>query len=194
MNFKNISPGKLKLPLISILVVILLSIAALIFFKTRMFVNPTFEIKNIDTTANVLLNNFLHTSRTNGIKDLAIKAASAKIINAENLAILKDVSVTVFTEDNTEVQITARNGRFDTKTHDIELSNEVLIKFEDVFLKTDKLHYKKKSHIIYSEGRVEVTKETSVLQADSLVANLNDSTLKLEGNIKGKFFEADNKL
>jgi LPS export ABC transporter protein LptC len=194
MNFKNISPGKLKLPLISILVIILVLVVALVFFKTSVLITPTIKNINIDSSADIFLNNFLHSSKTNGIKDFAIKAASAKIINAQNLAILKDVSITIFTEENTEVEITAPNGRFDTKTHDLELFNKVTIKFEDSSLKTDKLHYSKKSNIIYSDGQVEITKGTSVLQADSLVANLKNSTIKLEGNIKGKFFETDYKL
>ncbi|MCK5542799.1 MAG: LPS export ABC transporter periplasmic protein LptC [Desulfobacterales bacterium] len=194
MNFKNISPGKLKLPLISILVIILLLVGTLVFFKTRILINPSFKNIDIDSSADILLNNFKHISKTDGIKEWALKAASAKIINAENLALLKDVSLIIFTEDNTEVQITAHNGRFNTKTNDIELADKVIIKFEDAFLKTDKLHYKKKSHIIYSDGQVIITKGTSIIQADSLVADLKDSSLKLEGNIKGKFFETDYKL
>jgi lipopolysaccharide export system protein LptC len=191
MIFKNISPGKLKFPLISILVIILLFVIALVFFKTRALINPSFKNIVIDSSADILLNNFKHISKTNGIKDWALKAASAKIINDQNLALLEDVSVTIFTEDNTEVQIIATNGRLDTKTHDIELSDKVTIKFEGASLKTDKLHYKKKSHIIYSGGQVKILKEGSAIEADSLIIDLNDSTLKLEGNIKGKFFEAN---
>ncbi|MCP3951371.1 MAG: LPS export ABC transporter periplasmic protein LptC, partial [Desulfobacterales bacterium] len=103
---------------------------------------------------------------------------------------LEDVSITIFTKDNKEVYITAQNGKLNTKSHDIELSGEIIINFEGALLKTDKLHYRKKSHIIYTDGKVKITKERSIIQADSLVVDLNDSTLKLEGNIKGKFFEA----
>ncbi len=190
MNFKNISPSKLKLPLISILIILLLLIGTLIFFKTRVPIDLSFKNIDIDSSADILLNNFIQTSKTNGIKDWALKAASAKIMNTKNLAVLEDVVVTIFTKDNKEIQITADNGRLNTKTHDIELSDKIFIEFEDASLKTDKLHYKKKSHIIYSDGQVEITKESSIIQADSLIVDLNDSTLKLEGNIKGKFFEA----
>ena len=187
MNFKNISPGKLKFPLFCILIIILLLIFALIFFKTKGIVNPSFNNIEIDSSADIFLNNFKHTSKTDGIKDWALKAASAKIINAQNLALLEDVSVTIFTEDNTEVQITAQNGRYNTKTHDIILSNKVIVNYEGTLLKTDKLHYEKKSHIIYSDEQVDIEKESSTIQADSLLADLKDSTIKLEGNVKGKF-------
>ena len=189
MSFKNISPDKLKLPLISILIIILLVIISLVYFKTRVLINPTFKNIDIDSSADILLNNFMQTSRTNGIKEWTLKAASAKIINDQNLAILEKVFITVFTENNTQIQITANNGRLNTKTHDIELSGKVQVDYEDMSLKTDKLHYEKKSHIIYSDEKVKITKESSVIIADSLLADLRNSTLKLEGNIKGKFIE-----
>ncbi len=191
MNFKNISPGKLKLPLFCILILILILIIALVFFKTENIVNPSFKNIEIDSSADILLNNFMQTSRTNGVKEWSLKAASAKIINSENLALLNDVIVTVFTEDNTQIEIIAKNGRLDTKVHDIELSDKVVVNYEGTILKTDKLHYKKKSHIIYSDGQVEIEKENSTIQADSLFADLKNSTLKLEGNVKGKFIETN---
>ena len=194
MNFKNISPGKLKLPLFCILILILILIIALVFFKTENIVNPSFKNIEIDSSADILLNNFMQTSRTNGVKEWSLKAASAKIINSENLALLNDVIVTVFTEDNTQIEIIAKNGRLDTKVHDIELSDKVVVNYEGTILKTDKLHYKKKRHIIYSDGQVEIEKENSTIQADSLFADLKNSTLKLEGNVKGKFIETINFL
>ncbi|MCK5312376.1 MAG: LPS export ABC transporter periplasmic protein LptC [Desulfobacteraceae bacterium] len=194
MNFKNISPGKLKLPLFCALIIILLITIALIVYKTKSIINPSFKNIEIDSSADIFLNNFKQTSKTNGIKEWALKAASAKIINAQNLTLLEDVSVTIFTEDNTQIDITAQNGKLNTKTHDIELSGRVIVHYEDIFLKTDKLHYKKKRHIIYSDGQVEIEKESSTIQADSLFADLKDSTLKLEGNVKGKFIETINQF
>ncbi|MCK5099956.1 MAG: LPS export ABC transporter periplasmic protein LptC [Desulfobacteraceae bacterium] len=194
MNFKNISPGKLKFPLFCILIIILLLIIALVFFKTKGIVNPSFNNIEIDSSADIFLNNFKQTSKTNGVKEWALKAASAKIINAQNLALLEDVSVIVFTENNTQIEIKAQNGKLNTKTHDIELSGKVIVNYEGTFLKTDKLHYKKKSHIIYSDGQVVIEKESSTIQADSLLADLKNSTIKLEGNIKGKFIEAIDQL
>ncbi len=193
MKFNNIAPGRLKLPLISILTIILLVIVSLVVFKTQVFINPTIKNIEIDASADILLNNFKHTSLTNGIKDWTLKAASAKIINAENSALLKDVLITIFTEDNNQVHITAPNGNLNTKTHDIELSGNTTIEFEGASLQTDKLHYKKKSHIIYSDGQVKITKDNSTIQADSLVLDLKDSVLELKGNIKGEFFETGNK-
>ncbi len=189
MNFNNISPGRLKIPLLCILAAILLSVSALIFFKARVLVNPIFKNINIDSSADILLNNFKHISKTNGIKEWALKAASAKIINDKNLAVLNGVAATIFTEDNKEIYITAKNGKLNTETHDIELYGNVIIRFEGVILKTDKLHYSKNSHIIYSDESVTITKEKSTVQADSLVADLKAFTLELKGNIKGNFFK-----
>lgn len=189
MNFKRITPGKLKTPLFCILILILLSIAALIFFDTKNIVNPSFKDIKIDSSADIFLNNFKQTSTTNGVKEWSLKAASAKIINAQNLALLEDVSVLVFTEKDTQVEITAQNGRLDTKTHDIVLSDKVIINYEGTLLKTDKLHYEKKSHIIYSTGPVEIENKSSTIKADSLHADLKNSTLKLEGNVRGNFIE-----
>jgi lipopolysaccharide export system protein LptC len=190
MNLKNISPGKFKLPLFCILVVILLIIITMVFYKTKGGINPEFQNIEIDSSADIFLNNFKQTSKTNGVKEWSLKADSAKIINAQNLALLKNVTVIIFTKNNMQIELKAQNGKLNTKTHDIELSEQVIVNYEDAFLKTDKLHYEKKRHIIYSDGQVEIEKENSTITADLLFADLKDSTLKLEGNVKGIFIEA----
>jgi len=192
MNFKNISPGRLKLPLVCILITIMILIIGFVFFQNKLDINPLLKDIEIDSSADALLHNFMQTSKTNGIKEWSLKASSAKLIYSENSALLNDVEVIIFTKNNTQGKIFAKKGRLNTSTHDIDLSGKVTLLYEGVILKTDKLHYEKKRHIIYSDGKVNIVKENSTIQADSLFADLKNSTMKLEGNIKGKFIETNN--
>jgi lipopolysaccharide export system protein LptC len=70
----------------------------------------------------------------------------------------------------------------------------VVVSYENSTLKTDKLHYNKKKHIIYSNTHVTLTKEGSIIEADSMTTNLNERYTILKGHVKGRFSEDFNTL
>ena len=76
-----------------------------------------------------------------------------------------------------------------TKTHDMIFSENVIVRHETSVLRTDKLHYNKKEHIIYSNTHVKLEKEDSVIEADSMTTRLNDNYTILKGRVKGTFSE-----
>ena len=68
-------------------------------------------------------------------------------------------------------------------------SENVIVRYETSVLRTDKLHYNKKEHIIYSNTHVKLEKEDSVIEADSMTTRLNDNYTILKGRVKGTFSE-----
>ena len=185
---------KLTYPLIGLLILILMIIT--IFFVFNKFLSKSPEIKNlkIDTKAALKLNVLQQVSKKNGIKEWELKAASATLLKNEDKAILIDVSIIFFTKTDKKINLQSEKGIINTSTHDMIFSDNVVVRYGTSTLKTDKLHYNKKKHIIYSETHVSLTKNDTVISADSMETRLNDNHTILQGHVKGIFHENFNLL
>lgn len=180
---------KLTIPLIGVLLLIIISI--FVFFYFDKLLSKPVQINNIkiDTEATLKLNVLRQISKKNGIKEWELNAASGTLLKDRNEAVLIDVSVIFFTKDDKKVHLTSQTGTLDTKTHDMTFSDDVVVTYETSVLRTDKLQYHKKEHIITSDSHVRLEKETSVIEADSMITRLNDNSIILKGHVKGKFSE-----
>ena len=185
---------KLTYPLTGLLILIIVVITGFFYFD-KLLSKPV-QIKNIkiDTKAVLKLNILQQISKKNGIKEWELKAASATLLKDEDKAILIDVSIIFFDKNNKKIFLKSEKGFLNTKTHDMIFSDNVVVRYETSTLKTDKLHYNKKKHIIYSDTHVKLTKENSVIEADSMETKLNDNCTILKGHVKGKFSENFNIL
>lgn len=180
---------KLTLPLIGLLIVIIVIISAFLYFD-RQFDKPIqmTDLK-IDNKAVLKLNVLKQISKKNGIKEWELKAASATLLKDDGKAVLIDVSIIFFTKDNKKVHLESKKGVLNTKTHDLTFSDHVVVTHETSVLRTDKLHYNKKEHILYSDVPVELKKQESVIEADSMTTRLNDNVTILKGKVRGNFSE-----
>jgi LPS export ABC transporter protein LptC len=180
---------KLTYPLIGLLILIVAIITGFFYFDK--FLSQPIEIKDIkiDTKAALKLNILKQISKKNGIKEWELKAASATLLKNEDKAVLIDVSVIFYTKEDKKVHLESKKGVLNTKTHDMTFSDNVIITYENSVLRTDKLHYKKKEHIIYSKTHVMLEKKDSIIEADSMTTSLNDNFTILEGHVKGNFSE-----
>ncbi len=162
-----------------------------IFFYVNTLLNTPITIKeiNIDSKAALKLNVLEQISKKNGVTEWKLKAASATLLKKEDKAILKDVDVIFYTKKNTTVHLTSDQGILNTKTHDMTFLENVIVRHETYTLRTDKLHYEKKPHIIHSDVQVTLEDRESVIEADSMVTELNQNRTTLEGHVKGKFSE-----
>lgn len=180
---------KLSYSVIGLLFILILVVPGYYFINKRL--SEPIEIKDltIDTKAAFKLNIFKQLSKKNGIKKWELKAASATLLKNENKAVLKDVAVTFFTKDNKQICLVSKAGLLDTKQHDMVFSQDVVVTYETFVLRTDKLQYKKKEHIIYSQTHVVLEKDGSTIESDTMTTDLNQNTTVFEGNVKGKFRE-----
>jgi len=184
----------LTYPLAGLLVLIIIVISGFFYFD-RLISKPV-QIKDIhiDTKAVLKLNILQQISKKNGIKEWELKADSATLLKDEDKAILIDVSIIFFDKNNKKVFLKSEKGFLNTKSHDMIFSDNVVVRYETSTLKTDKLHYNKKKHMIYSDTHVKLTKNKSVIEADSMETKLNDNCTILKGHVKGKFSENFNIL
>ncbi|MBU1193852.1 MAG: LPS export ABC transporter periplasmic protein LptC [Proteobacteria bacterium] len=180
---------KLTLPLAGLLVLIIIILGGLIYFNNLISTPIEFKDIKVDHSSSLKLNALKQISKKNGIKEWELQAASARLMKEENKAILQDISITFFTKDNKKVHLTSDNGQLNTQTHDMHFSGNVMVDYESFTLKTDKLHYNKKEHIIHTDTHVRLEKAESVIDADSMTTRLNENMTILTGHVKGIFSE-----
>lgn len=183
-----IKPG-LSIPMIAVLLVVPLILAGYFYFDKLLNTPVKIDNINIDTKAVLKLNVLKQISKKNGIKEWALNAASATLLKDENKAVLVDVRVIFYTKEGKEVHLESQTGTLDTKAHNMMFSDNVIVVYEAARLRTDRLHYRKKEHIIYSDFPVMLEKQDTVITADSMKTDLNSGTIILKGRVKGKFSE-----
>jgi len=185
---------KLTYPLAGLLIIMVIAISGFFYFN-RMMSRPV-KIKDIkiDAKAALKLNVLQQISKKNGIKEWELKAASATLLKNKNRAELTDVSITFYTKEEKKVHLKAKKGFLNTKTHDMIFSDKVVVSYEKSTMETDKLHYNKKKHIIYSDTHVKLMRKGSIIEADSMKTILNERYTILKGHVKGRFSENFNIL
>jgi len=183
------SKKKLVYPLTGLLFVIIVGLG--IFFYINKLLNTPISIKEIkiDSKAALKLSVLEQISKKNGITEWELKASSATLMKNEDKAVLVDVTVVFYTKEKTKVVLTSQEGILNTSTHDMTFLKNVVVTHETSTLRTDKLHYEKKPHILYSNSAVTLEDKGSVLKADSMKTELNKNRTILEGHVKGKFSE-----
>ncbi|MCP3940850.1 MAG: LPS export ABC transporter periplasmic protein LptC [Desulfobacteraceae bacterium] len=180
---------KLIYPLMALLICILMGLGG--FFYVNDLLNTPITLKkiNVDSKAALKLSALEQISKKNGITEWKLKASSATLLKKKDKAILKDVDVIFYTKDKTQVRLTADEGTLNTLTKDMTFLKNVIVHYETYTLRTEKLLYEKKTHIIHSDVRVKFEDRGSVIEADSMVTQLNQNRTTLEGHVKGKFSE-----
>lgn len=183
---------KILYPLIGTFIFILLGLGVFFYMNAALNTSLTIKDVDIDSKAALKLNLLEQVSKKNGITEWKLKASSATLLKEEDRAILKDVDVIFYTRQKTKIHLTSDEGILNTKTHDMSFLKNVIVRHETYTLRTDKLHYEKKPHIIRSNVHVTLEDRKSVIEADSMVTKLNQNQTTLKGHVKGKFSESFN--
>ena len=181
------TPQKIKFLVIALLCCSVCGIVAS--YLANKFTGSDFQTEEIriDSDAALILNTMKQTSSKNGIKEWELEAKSARLLRNENRALLNQVSVVFHLNDGSHIHAKADSGTLFTATHDITFSGHVTVHYSTNELKTEQLHYKKKSHTIYSQVFVTISNETSSLQADSLYFDLNRNVIQMNGHVDAHF-------
>jgi lipopolysaccharide export system protein LptC len=183
---------KILYPLIGVLVCSLMGVGIYFYINANLNIPLTIKDINMDSGAALKLNLLEQVSKKNGITEWKLKASSATLLKEENRAILKDVDVIFYTRQNTKIYLTSDEGILNTRTHDMSFLKNVIVRHETYTLRTDQLHYEKKPHIIRSNVHVTLEDRESIIEADSMVTQLNQNKTILKGHVKGKFSEKFN--
>jgi lipopolysaccharide export system protein LptC len=144
---------------------------------------------HVDSDAALKLGGMKQISKNNGITEWELEAATATLTKERNQALLTQVQVVFHTQSNDQVFLTADQGILDTRTHDMDFTGNVVVRHRTYTLKTDKLHYKKKAHIIHSDTKVWLESTQAAMEADTMKIHINEKALELQGHVKGRFSE-----
>ncbi len=177
---------KVKKLSIILLIVILLSIGTVIavFMGYRQISEaPEMLLSSIKDGANLSLGKIRQTATRDGKKEWSLEANSAHYIENENKAVLRELSITYFLNDESRVYLNADHGILDTNTNDIEFSGNVVVKNEDYQLRTERLNYRHEQRLIFSDDPVQISGEAANLKGDTLRYDLNAGKVVLTGNV-----------
>jgi len=184
---KNAHQKKLNFFLISI-IVLTFGIVVIVFFQYRHILEKNDTLVSIvDNKSNVSIGRAHQTATRDGRKEWSLDAASADYMDKNNQAVFKDLSLTFFLKDNTEVYLTANQGILKTDSNDIEINGNVVVTNTSYKLRCENLYYAHKKRIIFSKVPVNIIGDSFELVADSMSLNLNTNRTLFEGKVKGTF-------
>jgi lipopolysaccharide export system protein LptC len=186
---KNNNPKKLKLFLLSVILITLGVILSIFVGQRRAYDNENHIVSEVQSKANISIGKVHQTATRNGITEWNLDAASVEYINKSNKAIFQDLSVTFYLKDKTKVYLTANQGILETDSNDIEVLGNVVVKNEYYSLKTENLHYKHNIRIIFSKVPVKISGNSLDFVADSMSLNLITNKTLLQGRVKGTLNE-----
>ncbi len=177
---------KIKKLSIILLIVILLALGTVVtvFIGYRTVSNaPEMLLSSIQDGANLSLGKIRQTATRDGKKEWSLEAASAHYMENDKKAVLKDLFITYFLEDDRKVYLKADQGILNTDTNDIEFSGNVVIRNEDYRLTTEQLSYDHKRRFIFTEDPVNISGDAAELSADSATFDLEANKIVLTGNV-----------
>lgn len=186
---KKNNPKKLKLFLLSVILITLGVILSIFVGQRRAYDKENHIVSDVQSKANISIGKVHQTATRNGITEWNLDAASVEYIDKSNQAIFQDLSVTFYLKDKTKVYLTANQGILETDSNDIEVLGNVVVKNAFYSLKTENLHYKHNSRTIFSKVPVKISGNSLDFAADSMSLNLITNKTLLQGRVKGTLNE-----
>ncbi|MBW2707152.1 MAG: LPS export ABC transporter periplasmic protein LptC, partial [Deltaproteobacteria bacterium] len=174
-----------------LLIVILLSIGTVVavFIGYRKVLDaPEMLLSSLKDGANLSLGKIRQTATRDGKKEWSLEADSAYYMENENKAVLKDLLITYFLKDNSEVYLNADQGILNTDTNDIEFSGNVVVRNEDYRLTTEKLSYEHERRFIFTDDPVHISGDTADVTSKSATYDLKTNKIVLTGDVKTAVF------
>jgi LPS export ABC transporter protein LptC len=180
---------KINLILLAVILLAVSTIVVVFVGYRRISTAPEILLSSIKEGANLSIGKIRQTATRDGRKEWSLEANSAHYIETEKKAVLKDLTVTFFLENQGEVYLNAEQGILKTNTNDIEFSGNVVIKNADYKMTTDRLNYRHSQRLIFSNDPVHVSGKSADLQAESISYDLNSNKIELTGKVDATISE-----
>ncbi|MEJ2727437.1 MAG: LPS export ABC transporter periplasmic protein LptC [Deltaproteobacteria bacterium] len=177
-------PKKLKILLLATIFTILGGVIWIYlgFQRGSTVSEPMTESVEPDTTLSI--GKIHHTATRKGKKEWSLEAASANYIGETSQMALKDLTVTFFLDDASEVTITADKGNLNTDSNDIEVSGNVVVINREYKLRTEGLNYVHDKRVLYSTAPAVISGPEGHVTADKISFDLNTKKVTLEGRVE----------
>lgn len=176
-------PKKLKFILLATIVIALSAVIA-IYIQFRPDANVVKqEVESDEPDATLSVNKIQQTATRDGKKEWSLEASSGHYLDKTRQLLLKDVKVTFFLKDKSEITLLADQGTLSTDTSNIEVSGNVVLKNNEYKLLTENLNYVHDQRVLYSKTPVKISGASAELAARSLSFELDAKRLTLEGGV-----------
>lgn len=170
--------------LLTILITIGIILAIFINYRRTPALEETQDLSSEEGT-NIAIGRVHQTATRDGFTEWNLDAASVKYMEAEKKAFFKEISVTFFLKDGTQILMTANEGILKTESKDIEVIGDVVVKNEKYRMETERLRYQHEKRLLFAKVPVKITGDAFDLVADSLSVDLNQNKAWFKGHVKG---------
>ncbi len=140
--------------------------------------------ESAEPDATLSIGKIRQTATREGKKEWSLEASSARYADKAGQMVLKDLTVTFFLNDKSEIILTADQGMLNTASNDIEVSGNVMLKNKEYKLLTESLSYAHDKRVLYSKAPATISGTSARLAADKLSFDLSTKKLTLEGGIE----------
>ena len=176
-------PKKLKIFLLATIFVTLAGVTLIyIVFQKDSSVSESIP-ESVEPDATLSIGKIHHTATRKGKKEWSLEAASANYMGKTSQMVLKDLMVTFFIDDTSEITLEADKGILNTDSNDIEVSGNVVVINREYKLLTEKLNYANDKRVMYSTTPVTISGPDVHLAADTISFDLNTQKVTLEGSV-----------
>jgi LPS export ABC transporter protein LptC len=177
-------PKKLKIFLLATIFITLTAVIWIyIGFQQDSTVSESMP-ESVEPDTTLSIGKIHHTATRKGKREWSLEAASANYIGETSQMVLKDLTVTFFLDDASEMTLTADKGNLNTDSNDIEVSGNVVVINREYKLRTEELNYAHDKRVLYSTAPVTISGPETTLAADKISLDLNTNIVTLEGSVE----------
>ena len=97
----------------------------------------------------------------------------------ETIIDMKDVKATFYFKDNTILNVTSKTGIYNNQTLDMKFDNNVLMTYDDNWLKADDAEYSNSGNYLLIKNNVKVNSDMGNIRADKLFFDLKMQKLNI---------------
>ena len=120
-----------------------------------------------------------------GKKTWELEAKSIQQNREENLMVLEDVRVTVYTEEGRSFTISGKQGTVSLETKDMDLKGDVVVASSDGYrLRTQSVAYRHQEKKAGTSDPVEIDGEQIHVAGKGMIVNMEERSFKILGQVK----------
>jgi LPS export ABC transporter protein LptC len=180
-------PKKIKIFLLATIFIVLGGVIGIYIGFQQDSKIPESIPESVEPDATLSIGKIHQTATRKGKKEWSLEASSARYVDKTSQMILKDLMVTFFLDDKSEITLAADKGILNTDSNDIEVSGNVLVKNKEYKLLTERLNYAHDKRVLYSTAPVTISGPSARLAADTISLDLNTQKVTLEGSVETTF-------
>jgi LPS export ABC transporter protein LptC len=138
--------------------------------------------------ADTRIDEFTLFQTNNGKVDLEIRAKRAEVFEEEEMALLRDVKVTINREDGMRVYLVGDSGSVNTSSKDFRIDKKELdtrINLgDDLTVITGSIRWINKDREVISDSPVEIRRAGIIIKGNQFVANLDTQEFEVSGDVE----------